>query len=168
MFRNDILNISSDESTRCCAGWLFYNVVRNSLTCRRKWSRLAESIKTAETGVKNDTEPCRWWLPVWSDRSWSRRQRSGSRSPAWKYNYFYISWMQINVRTSVWWACSVASSPRIPVVEPGLVFEVKLFQILQRNALLLLPAPVEQTLHTALRNTQRRRARRHRLNTYFL
>lgn len=30
------------------------------------------------------------------------------------------------------------------------MFEVKLFQILQRDPLLLLPAPVEQTLHAAL------------------
>lgn len=67
---------------------------------------------------------------------------------------FKWPWMQMNARASVWWACSVASLPHIPVVEPGLVLEVKLFQILQRDPLLLLPAPVEQTLHTALKNTQ--------------
>lgn len=44
----------------------------------------------------------------------------------------------------------VPSIPHVPVVEPGLVFEVKLFQILQRDPLLLLSAPVEQTLHAAL------------------
>lgn len=81
---------------------------------------------------------------------------------------FVWPWMQINACTSVCWACSVASLPHVPVVEPGLMFEVKLFQILQRNPLLLLPAPVEQTLHTALKNAQWRWARRHRRNTFFL
>lgn len=37
--------------------------------------------------------------------------------------------------------------------EPGLVFEVKLLQVLQRDPLLLLPAAVEQALHTALKHT---------------
>ena len=37
--------------------------------------------------------------------------------------------------------------------EPGLVFEVKLLQILQRDVLLLLAAAVQQPLHTALKHT---------------
>lgn len=69
--------------------------MRNSLTCSRKWSRSAESDETVETDMRNDGKPCPRWLPVWSDRSWSRRQRqgreqegrAGSRSPAWKCNY---------------------------------------------------------------------------------
>lgn len=47
----------------------------------------------------------------------------------------------------------MASIPEVSVVEPGFVFEVQLFQILKRNPLLLLPAPVEQALHTTLKNT---------------
>lgn len=43
-------------------------------------------------------------------------------------------------------------SPEVPVVEPRLVFEVKLLQVLQRNALLLLAAAVQQPLHAALQN----------------
>lgn len=46
-------------------------------------------------------------------------------------------------------------SPEGPVKEPGLMFEVKLFEVLQRNPLLLLPAPVEQPLHTALKYTDK-------------
>lgn len=46
--------------------------------------------------MKKDTQPCRWRFPVWSNHSWSLRQRpereqeggSGSQSLAWKYNYF--------------------------------------------------------------------------------
>ncbi len=43
--------------------------------------------------------------------------------------------------------------PELPVEQPGFVLEVKLFQVLQRNALLLLPASVQQTLHAALKQT---------------
>lgn len=50
----------------------------------------------------------------------------------------------------VWRAWPVARAPRILVVQPGLLFGVKLFQIPQRDVLLLLPA---QTLHTELKNT---------------
>lgn len=43
--------------------------------------------------------------------------------------------------------------PEVPVDEPSFMFEVKLFQVLQRDSLLLLPTPMEQTLHTTLRHT---------------
>lgn len=39
------------------------------------------------------------------------------------------------------------------MVEPGLMFEVKLLEILQRNPLLLITTAVQQSLHAALKDT---------------
>lgn len=44
--------------------------------------------------------------------------------------------------------------PERPVEKPRLMFEVKLLQVFQRNAGLLLPTAETQTLHTTLEDRQ--------------